>query len=107
MKPAVILISALFGLLHVWALFEGVSNFIYAPIAFANQNLGAYIPWWLLILGIVLPLITFTAAVLLGRRRPISHRVALLVVSLAVSNAFVLSSSDLALILVAFQAGSG
>jgi hypothetical protein len=105
MKPAVILISALFGLLHLWALFEGVSNLIYAPAAFTAQNLGAYIPWWLLILGVALPVITFTAATLIGRRRVISHRVALLVVSLAVSNAFVLSASELALILVAWQAG--
>jgi hypothetical protein len=49
--------------------------------------------------------VTFTAACLLGRRRILSHRAVLLAVSLATSNAVVLSSAALAPILLATAAG--
>jgi hypothetical protein len=101
-----IVIAAVFGLLHLWALFQGVSNLIAVPGFYAQSGLAAYTPWWLLVLGVLVPLATFVAAVLLGRRRMLSHRVALLVVSLATANAFVLSSGALAPILLAWQAGS-
>jgi hypothetical protein len=94
-----------FGLLHLWALFQGVSNLIALPGFYAQSGLAAHTPWWLLVLGVLVPVATFVAAVLLGRRRMLSHRVALLVVSLATANAFVLSSGALAPILLAWQAG--
>lgn len=101
-----IVIPVVFGLLHLWALFQGVSNLIALPGFYAQSGLAAYTPWWLLVLGVLVPVATFVAAVLLGRRRMLSHRVALLVVSLATANAFVLSSGALAPILLAWQAGS-
>jgi hypothetical protein len=100
-----IVIAVVFGLLHLWALFQGVSNLIALPGFYAQSGLAAYTPWWLLVLGVLVPVATFVAAVLLGRRRMLSHRVALLVVSLATANAFVLSSGALAPILLAWQAG--
>ena len=99
------MIAVVFGLLHLWALFQGVSNLIALPGFYAQSGLAAYTPWWLLVLGVLVPVATFVAAVLLGRRRMLSHRVALLVVSLATANAFVLSSGALAPILLAWQAG--
>ncbi|MGN6502475.1 MAG: hypothetical protein ACTHKX_06180 [Pseudolysinimonas sp.] len=101
-----IVIPVVFGLLHLWALFQGVSNLIALPGFYAQSGLAAYTPWWLLVLGVLVPVATFVVAVLLGRRRMLSHRVALLVVSLATANAFVLSSGALAPILLAWQAGS-
>lgn len=100
-----VVIAVVFGLLHLWALFQGVSNLIALPGFYAQSGLAAYTPWWLLVLGVLLPVATFVAAVLIGRRRMLSHRVALLVVSLATANAFVLSSGALAPILLAWQAG--
>ena len=100
-----VVIAVVFGLLHLWALFQGVSNLIALPGFYAQSGLGAYTPWWLLVLGVLVPVATFVAALLLGRRRMLSHRVALLVVSLATANAFVLSAGSLAPILLAWQAG--
>lgn len=100
-----IVIAIVFGALHLWALFQGVSNLIALPGFYAQSGLAAYTPWWLLVLGVLVPVATFVAAVLLGRRRMLSHRVALLVVSLATANAFVLSAGALAPILLAWQAG--
>jgi hypothetical protein len=106
MKPSVILLSALFGLLHIWALFQGVSNLIAVPTFYLQTGLAQYTPWWLLVLGVLVPVLTFVAAMLLGRGRVLSHRVALLVVSLATANAFVLTAGALGPILLALQAGS-
>jgi hypothetical protein len=106
MKGSVILLSALFGVLHLWALFQGVSNLIAVPTFYAQTGLAQYTPWWLLVLGVLVPPLTFAAALVLGRGRVLSHRVALLVVSLATANAFVLTAGALGPILLALQAGS-
>jgi len=106
MKPSVILLSALFALLHLWALFQGVSNLVAIPTFYAQTGLAPYTPWWLLSLGVAMPLLTFAAALVIGRHRVLSHRVALLVVSLATANAFVLTAGALGPILLALQAGS-
>lgn len=100
-----VVITVLFGLLHVWALFQGVSNLIAVPGFYTQTGLEQYIPWWLLVLGVIVPVAGFVAAILLGRGRLLSHRVALLLVSLATANAFVLSAGALGPILLAFQAG--
>ena len=100
---SVIALTVLFGVLHVWALLQGVSNLVAAPAVFAFYGLS--VPWVLIVLGLVIPIATFTLAILVGRRRVVSHRVALLVVSLATANAAVLSLGSLPVILVAFQAG--
>ena len=106
MKGSVILLSALFGLLHLWALFQGVSNLIAVPTFYAQAGLAAFTPWWLLVVGVLMPVLTFAAATVIGRGRVLSHRVALLVVSLATANAFVLTTGALGPILLALQAGS-
>lgn len=100
-----VVIIVLFGLLHLWALFQGVSNLIAVPGFYTQTGLEQYIPWWLLGLGVIVPVAGFVAAILLGRGRLLSHRVALLLVSLATANAFVLSAGALGPILLAFQAG--
>ncbi len=105
MKGGAITVMALFGLLHLWALFQGVSNLIAVPGFYAQSGLAAYTPWWLLVLGVLVPVVTFAGAVLLGRGRVLSHRVALLLVSLATANALVLSAGALGPILLAWQAG--
>jgi hypothetical protein len=103
-KGGVIAITALFGLLHLWALFQGVSNLIAVPGFYAQTGLEQYTPWWLLVLGVIVPVVTFVAAVLLGRGRVLSQRATLLLVSLATANALVLSAGALGPILLAFQA---
>lgn len=104
MRSAIAVTLAL-ALLHLWALFQGVSNLIAGPAYYAQAGLAELTPWWLLVLGVVLPVVTFVGAVLLGRGRSLSHRTLLLVISLATANAFVLSSGALAPILIAFQVG--
>lgn len=105
MRGWTIALAVLFGVLHLWALFQGVANLVAVPTFYAQTGLAAFTPWWLLVLGVAAPVLTFVVALLLGRRRLLSHRVALLVVSLATANALVLSAGALGPILLAFQAG--
>ena len=100
-----IVVALLFAALHGWALFQGVANLVALPAYYEATGLGAFTPWWLLVLGVVAPVATYLAALLLGRGRILSHRVALLAVSLATANAFVLSAGALAPLLLAWQAG--
>ena len=103
---AIVPLTLLMGVLHLWSLFQGVSNLLAVPGFYAQTGLADFTPWWLLVLGVVVPVVTFTAAVLLGRGRILSHRVVLLAVSLGAANAFVLASGALGPILLAFQAGA-
>jgi len=103
MRSAIV-VTVVMAVLHVWALFQGISNLAAVPAFYAQTGLGEFTPWWLLVLGVVVPPATFTVAVLLGRGRSLSNRVLLLAVSLATANAFVLSSGALGPILLAFQA---
>lgn len=103
MRLGWIALVVLLALLHTWAVFQGIANLIAAPAAFAQ--FGAPVPWWLIILGLIVPVVTFVSALILGRGRILSHRVALLVVSLATANAFVLASGALGTLVLAFQAG--
>jgi hypothetical protein len=107
MRERVVLIVAavVFGLLHLIPLFQGISNLVALPVFYAQLGIGEYTPWWLLVLGVAVPPVAFAAALLLGRRRVVTHRVVLLAVSLATVNALVLSSGALAPILLAMQAG--
>ncbi|MEO8094286.1 MAG: hypothetical protein ABI632_05045 [Pseudolysinimonas sp.] len=104
-RSSVLVVTLALAVLHLWAVFEGLSNLIAVPGFYAQHGLAEYTPWWLLVLGVVVPFVTFTVAVLLGRGRILSHRVALLAVSLGAANAFVLSSGPLGPILLALQAG--
>jgi hypothetical protein len=102
---AAIVLTVAFGVLHLAPLFQGIANLVALPSYYAQLGIEAYTPWWLLVFGVALPPLSFTAAILLGRRRSLTHRVALLAVSLATVNALVLSFGALAPILLAVAAG--
>jgi hypothetical protein len=104
-RAALIIVAVAFGLLHLVPLFQGISNLVALPGYYELLNLADYIPWWLLVLGVAIPPVSYTGALLLGRGRILTHRVALLVTSLAAVNALVLSAGALAPILLALQAG--
>lgn len=104
-RIALIVAAVAFGVLHLIPLFQGISNLIALPSYYARLGIAGYTPWWLLVLGVAAPPVAFAAALLLGRGRVVTHRVALLLVSLATANALVLSFGALAPILLAMQAG--
>jgi hypothetical protein len=104
-RAAVILLAVVFGVLHAWSLFQGIANLVAVPGVYEAFGITQYTPWWLLVVGVLVPPAAFVTALLLGRGWVVSHRVAVLAASLGAVNAVVLSSGALAPILLALSAG--
>jgi hypothetical protein len=94
-RLSIVLVTLLFVLLQGYTLLLAISNLVALPGVYELVGIGDAVPWWLLILGVVAPVLLCTAAVLLGRRRSLAHRVLLLAVSLGATNAIALSVAGL------------
>lgn len=94
-RISIALVALLFAALHGYTLLQAVSNLVALPEVYRLLGIGDAVPWWLLIVGVATPVILFTAAVLLGRRRSLAHRVLLFAVSLGATNAISLSVAAL------------
>ncbi|QHC66213.1 hypothetical protein GSU68_06190 [Rathayibacter sp. VKM Ac-2759] len=94
---ASVLIALGFALLFAWDVWEAIGNLVglrtYAASLGTDLNPTG---WTVLVLGLVLPVVCFVAAVLLGRRRGVLARTGLLVAALCLSAAL---SLDVQLIL--------
>ena len=99
-RTPALLISAAFGLFFALAVWAAVGNAVRFSRAWAALEQGA--PWWLFILGILLPVGLYALAFALGRfRRPLELAV-LMITALAVSSALTLALT--ALVQVTFTA---
>lgn len=87
-----IVVWLVFALLYAYPLFEGISNLIALPPFYAANGIGAAVPWWLLIIGVVAPVLLYLAALWIGRGRELFARTLILAVGLAAANALVLSA---------------
>ena len=94
-RVSIVLVTLLFAALHGYTLLIAISNLVALPGVYELVGIGDAVPWWLLILGVVTPVVLFTVGVLLGRRRSLAHRVLLLAVSLGATNAIALSITAL------------
>jgi hypothetical protein len=81
----VILIPIVFAVLFALALFGPISNLAALPPVYEAYGIGDAVPWPLLILATVLPVLLYVAGFLLGRRRPPFARALLFTVALAAS----------------------
>lgn len=87
-----LVIAALFGLLYAYDVWEAVGNLIGIPTIYRSLDAEGAVPWWLLIAAIVLPVVIYAIAFLLGLRRNTAERALLLLVGLAVSSALFLAT---------------
>lgn len=84
----VVALAVVFGLFFAWDTWEAVSNLVALPGFYDYAGFGSEnVPWWLLIIGVAIPVVVFAAALLLGRGRPLLVKAILLVVGLAVTSA--------------------
>lgn len=96
-------VPILFGLLYAYDLFEGVSNLVAVPGQLAEYNdflvenglEPVSVPWLILVVNLVLPVIAFAVASWIGRRRRILIRALLYVAGLAAVAAVTLSLTAL------------
>ncbi len=93
-----LIVAAVFALLFAYDLFEAVSTAIALPESYAASGFDpAAIPWWIVVLYVLVPPVTFVLAVLAGRRQGVFVRALVFAAGLAVS-------AGLSLGLIALQA---
>lgn len=81
-------VAGLFALLFAYDLWEAIGTAIALPASYELLGLDpATIPWWLLVIYILLPPVTFVLAILVGRRLTLGGRALVFLVALAVSAA--------------------
>lgn len=91
-----IVVATLFGLFYAYDLWEAVSNIVELPSAYESAGLHTdAIPWWVLIIGLVIPPVVFGIAVGIGRRQNVGAKAVIFLVGLAVVAG--LSLGDIAL----------
>lgn len=96
-------VSIFFGLFYAYDLFEGISNLVAVPAQLADYNkfliendiTPLAVPWTILVANLLLPLVVFAVAWLLGRGRPIRQQAVLLLAGLAVVAALTLTLTSL------------
>lgn len=88
--PAVIL-AIVFGVLYAWFLYEAIGNLVNVPPAYAQVGMADRVPWVLLIVGLVLPVVFYVGAALLGLQQSLANRVLLFAAGLAATSATALA----------------
>jgi len=86
-----VILWIVFAVLFGYPLFEGISNLIALPAVYEAEGIGGAVPWYLLVTGVVAPVILYLGALLLGRGRELFPRALMLAVGLAATNATFLS----------------
>lgn len=87
-----IVIPLVFALLYGLALVVPVSDLVALPGVYDMLGLGASVPWAILITNLVVPIVLFLVALVLGRGRPPFERALIFAVGLATSFALYFGS---------------
>jgi hypothetical protein len=80
-----LVVAALFGLFFAYDLWEGVSNLVALPAFYDDEGIGSQnVPWWLLWIGVAVPLVGFVIAFVIGRHHNVFGKALIFFVGLAV-----------------------
>ena len=83
-----VIIAVLFGLFFAYDLWEAISNLVALPGFYEYAGFGVEnVPWWLLIIGVAIPVVVFVLALIVGRGRPLLVKAIVLLVGLTVVSA--------------------
>lgn len=81
-----LIVAALFGLFYAYDVWSAVSNLVALPAVYDAVGIGASnVPWWLLWVGILIPLAVFIVAFAVGRRRTVFGKALVFLLGLAVT----------------------
>jgi hypothetical protein len=84
----IVVLALVFAALFGVALVPAISDLLALPAYYALLGLEGSVPWPLLVLRVAVPPVLFVAALLIGRRRPLTARA--LVFAAALAAAFAL-----------------
>lgn len=80
-----IIVAIAFGLFYAYDLWEAVSNLIELPPVYELYGLDAsFVPWWLLWISVLIPVVAFAIALVLGRKRNVFGKALIFLVGLTV-----------------------
>ncbi len=80
-----LVVAFVFALLYAYDLWEAVGNMIQLPAVYDAFGYGSEnVPWWLLWIGVAIPVIVFAIAFIAGRRRSVFAKALIFFVGLAV-----------------------
>jgi hypothetical protein len=83
-----LIVVAVFALLFAYDLWEAIGTAVALPASYEAIGFDpATIPWWIVVLYVLVPPVTFVLAVIAGRRQRVFGRALLFAVALAVSAA--------------------
>jgi hypothetical protein len=96
-----LVIAGLFGLLYAYDLWQAVSNLVTLPTLVNALGLDSKVtPWWVAIIAIAVPPITFGLAFVLGRRQNLLGKIVIFIVGLSVTSALYLGTLGLTVLLL-------
>lgn len=90
-------VAVVFAALTGWFLYQAAGNLINTPVAYENFGWADRVPWALLVLGVVLPVVLYAGALVVVRRQPLTNRVLVFTAALAATAATYFSLYALAL----------
>jgi hypothetical protein len=81
-----LIVAAVLGLFYAYDVWEAVGNMINLPAFYDSIGVGSkHVPWWLLWIGVVIPVIVFLLAFVIGRRRNVGDKAVVFIVGLALA----------------------
>lgn len=81
-----LVVAALLGLFYAYDVWGAVGNMINLPTFYDAIGIGSRnVPWWLLWIGVVIPVVIYVLAFVVGRRRNVGAKAVVFIVGLAVA----------------------
>lgn len=80
-------VAALFGLIYAYFVYQAIGNLIELPKSYDAIGLSNSVPWVLLIIGLLVPLIVYVLAFAIGLRRRMLDQTVIFIMGIAVTAA--------------------
>jgi hypothetical protein len=81
-----LIVAAVLGLFYAYDVWEAVGNMINLPAFYDSIGVGSkHVPWWLLWIGVLIPVVVFLLAFVVGRRRNVGDKAVVFIVGLALA----------------------
>jgi hypothetical protein len=80
------IVAGLFALIYAYSVWQAIGNLVALPAFYDQAHLGSEnVPWWLLWVGVLIPIAIFALAFVVGRKRNVLGKALIFVVGLAVT----------------------
>lgn len=76
-------VAALFGLVYAYFVWQAIGNLIELPKSYSAIGIGDKVPWVLLVIGLLVPVVGYVVAFWAGLRSPLVNKVVIFVMGLA------------------------